>query len=58
MLTLASNEKVTFAFLTVLLNFFFFFNKEEDFGQDGEVDDEDEDEDEEDDGMHSLSDLK
>lgn len=28
------------------------FIKEEDFGQDGEVDEEDEDEDEDDDGMH------
>lgn len=31
--------------------------KEEDFGQDGEVDEDDEDEDEEDDGMYSLSDF-
>lgn len=46
-------KRSTFASLTALLNFL--FNKEEDFGQDGEVDDEDEDEDEEDDGMHSLS---
>lgn len=30
------------------------FKKEEDFGQDGEVDEDDEDEDEEDDGMYSC----
>lgn len=32
-------------------------NKEEDFGQDGEVDEDDEDEDEEDDGMRSFFDV-
>lgn len=37
---------------------FCFFNKEEDFGQDGEVDDEDDDDDEEDDGMHPFSDFR
>lgn len=33
------------------------FTKEEDFGQDGEVDEEDEDEDEDDDGMHYFLSL-
>lgn len=50
-------QRSTFVTLTAPFELSFFFNKEEDFGQDGEVDDEDEDEDEEDDGMHSLSNL-
>lgn len=40
-----------------LITFENLFKKEEDFGQDGEVDEDDEDEDEEDDGMYSLSDF-
>lgn len=57
MVSLVSNDKayVCLFFLTTLDIFSSFFYKEEDFGQDGEVDDEDEDEDEEDDGMHSLT---
>lgn len=35
----------------------FLFAKEEDFGQDGEVDEEDEDEDEDDDGMYHFFSL-
>lgn len=46
-------NKISLVGRTVLMLFwtFFFYSKEEDFGQDGEVEDEDDDEDEDEEGM-------